>query len=642
MAGPARHPDDWALRPFSSKLQKTKPHIPSSFLWTRLLFLLMGLGASGKDSTPTVVPGILGRSVTFPLNISVDTEFEHVTWNGPQGALALATAEGKIFFMVKSYQDRLTISWNSFSLSLSNLTLEDAGSYKAQINRKTSTFTTDKEFMLHVYEQVPEPQVIMKSVNMSDSGSCNITLICFVERAGTSVLYSWTLRDAQASESHEGATFIIHWRLCDPDLPYTCTARNPVSQNTSSPVHARQFCTAPGASRGESMGEMVVGILGESVTLPLTLSASHSGENVIWMFNTSIISKEQKEAATADPFIKFKDPNKNSSQDYSLMIGQLKMENAGHYYAYVCSKASGVISTKHITLLVYGRLKKPKITWHPGLAEDGICRVSLTCSVEDSGHNVTYRWTPIPKGTFESQGGPHLNVSWTSGENHPNFTCITSNPVSNSSQQFLSGNICPGPERNTELYIGLSLMASILCFGIFIWCIWKRKRPCSDPASNSSHAETPTDAPGCQKLDTFPKTAKQEHRPTSDSSETTEKNQERTGTAEARRHQEYDLLTQESTGSDSSSEGQAEYDLVTPESMVPASVDNTVYTQVFLNLQGKTPVPEQKESSATIYSCVQTSQKVMPPPQQNDLESPESSTYENFTCREKQLLPLSL
>lgn len=102
------------------------------------------------------------------------------------------------------------------------------------------------------------------------------------------------------------------------------------------------------------MGEIVVGILGESVTLPLTLSASHSGENVVWMFNTSIISKEQKEAATADPFIKFKDPNKNSSRDYSLIIAQLKMENAGHYYAYVCSKASRVISTKLVTLLVYG------------------------------------------------------------------------------------------------------------------------------------------------------------------------------------------------------------------------------------------------------------------------------------------------
>ncbi|EFB27748.1 hypothetical protein PANDA_018849, partial [Ailuropoda melanoleuca] len=591
-------------------------------------FVSAGPGASGKDSTPTVVPGILGGSVTFPLNISVDTEFEHVAWNGPQGALALATAERKIFVTAKSYRDRLTISLNSYSLSLSNLTLEDAGSYKAQINWKTSKFTTDKEFKLHVYEQVPEPQVIMKSVNMSDNGSCNITLICFVERAGTSTLYSWTPRDAHASESHEGSTFIIHWRLCDPDLPYTCTARNPVSQNTSSPISARQFCTAPGASRGESMGEMVVGILGESVTLPLTLSANHSGENAVWTFNTSIISKEQKEAATADLFIKFKDPNKNSSQDYSLIIGQLKMENAGHYYAYVCSKASRVISTKHVTLLVYGRLKKPKITWHPGLAEDGICRFSLTCSVEDSGHNVTYRWTPLPKGTVESQGGPHLNVSWTSGENHPNFTCIASNPVSNSSQQFLSGDICPGPKGNTELFIVLLVTVFIPCIAVFIWCIWKRKRLCSVPASSSSRADTPADAPeltaehtlynmfsqGCQKLDTFPKTAKQQHRPTpnsiSDSSETTEKDQERTDTPKAGRHQENDLLSQEGTGSDSASEEQAEYELITPESMVPASADHTVYTQVFFNLQGKTPVPEQKESSTTIYSSLQTPRKV--------------------------------
>ncbi|XP_011234973.2 T-lymphocyte surface antigen Ly-9 isoform X2 [Ailuropoda melanoleuca] len=511
MAGPRRHPDDRAPRPFSNKPQKTQPRMFSSFLWTCLLLLLTGPGASGKDSTPTVVPGILGGSVTFPLNISVDTEFEHVAWNGPQGALALATAERKIFVTAKSYRDRLTISLNSYSLSLSNLTLEDAGSYKAQINWKTSKFTTDKEFKLHVYEQVPEPQVIMKSVNMSDNGSCNITLICFVERAGTSTLYSWTPRDAHASESHEGSTFIIHWRLCDPDLPYTCTARNPVSQNTSSPISARQFCTAPGASRGESMGEMVVGILGESVTLPLTLSANHSGENAVWTFNTSIISKEQKEAATADLFIKFKDPNKNSSQDYSLIIGQLKMENAGHYYAYVCSKASRVISTKHVTLLVYG----------------------------------------------------------------------------------------------------------------------------SVPASSSSRADTPADAPGCQKLDTFPKTAKQQHRPTpnsiSDSSETTEKDQERTDTPKAGRHQENDLLSQEGTGSDSASEEQAEYELITPESMVPASADHTVYTQVFFNLQGKTPVPEQKESSTTIYSSLQTPRKVMLPPQQNDPESPNIPTYENFT-----------
>ncbi|XP_022346531.1 T-lymphocyte surface antigen Ly-9-like isoform X3 [Enhydra lutris kenyoni] len=544
MAGPKQHPDDSALQSFPSKPQKTKTHMFFPFLWTHLLFLPVGLGASEKDSTPAVVSGMLGSLVIFPLNISVDTEFENVAWSGLQGTLAFATAEKQIFITAKSYQDRLNISWDSYSLRLSNLTLEDAGPYKAQINRKTSAVTTDKAFILHVYEQVPEPQVVVKFVNMSDSGSCNITLICSVERAWTSVLYSWTLQDTQASESQEGSTVTIRWTLCDPDLPYTCTARNPVSQSTSSPVHARQFCIAPEASGGDSMGETVVGILGESVTLPLTLSARHSGENVIWMFNTSIISKERKAAATADPFVKFKDANKNSSQDYSLMIGRLRMENAGHYHAYVCSQASGVISTKHITLRVYG------------------------------------------------------------------------------------------PERNTELYTGL-LIASILFFGIFIWYIWKRKIPCSDPASSSSSTETPADAPGCQKLDTFSETAKQQHRPTSDSSsessETKEKDQERTGIPKAGRHHEYDLLTQEDTGSDSSSEGQEEYDLVTPKSMVPAPEDNTVYMQVVLNLQGNTPVPERKESSATVYSCVQILQKVVPSPQQNDPESSEIPTYENFT-----------
>ncbi|XP_041579449.1 T-lymphocyte surface antigen Ly-9 isoform X2 [Vulpes lagopus] len=606
MAGPKRHPGDGALRPFSSKPRKSQPHAFSSFLWNFLLFLFLGPGASGKDSAQMEVPGILEGSVTFFLNISIDKELEHVTWSRPQKALAFASAQKDIIIMDKSYQDRLNISFNSYSLSLNNLTLEDAGPYKAQINYKNAKVTTDKEFFLHLY-------------------------------ARTNLLYSWTGRDANASESHEGSTLTIQWTLCHPDLPYTCTARNPVSQNTSSPVRVQQFCTAPRASRGEPMGETVVGVLGESVTLPLTFSASHHIENVVWMLNTSIISKEQKEMATADPPIKFKDPNKNSSQDFSLKIDQVKMENAGHYSAYVCSEASRVIKTKHITLLVYGRLKKPKITWSLELAENDICRVSLTCSVEDSGHNVTYRWTPLPKGTIESQRGPHLNVFWTNGENHPNFTCIASNPVSSSSQQFLSGNICPGPKRSMKFYIVIfTVMAVIVLCLVTIWCIWKRKRPClsgSAPTSCPSQAETPVEEPGYQELDTLPQPAKQQTKSTSDGSETSEEDQERTDTLKAGRHQKYVLVNQEDTEFDSASEGQAEYDLVTPERIVPAPVaqNSTVYTQVFLNSRGKTSVPQQKENSATIYSSIQTPQKVVPPPQQNDPESPEIPTYENFT-----------
>ena len=108
--------------------------------------------------------------------------------------------------------------------------------------------------------------------------------------------------------------------------------------------------------------------------------------------------------------------------------------------------AQGAGLTPHLVCLSshIGRLKKPRVTGNLGLTEDGVCRVSLTCSVEDSGHNVTYRWSPLQKGAVVSQGGAHLSVSWRSGEKHPSFTCRASNPVSNSSQQFLSRDLCPG------------------------------------------------------------------------------------------------------------------------------------------------------------------------------------------------------
>ncbi|XP_024612956.1 T-lymphocyte surface antigen Ly-9 isoform X7 [Neophocaena asiaeorientalis asiaeorientalis] len=547
MASPGRQTDGWALQTFSNKPPKSQPHIFSPCLWIPLLFLLMGLGASEKDSTPPVVKGILGGSVILSLNISVDTEIEHITWSGPQEALALADAKGKIILIDKSYQGRINVTQNN-SLSINKLTLKDAGSYKAQINQKNSEVTTSEKFTLSIYEQLQEPQVTMKSVNMSENASCNITLVCSVKGSGEDVQYYWTSRDPHASESWGGPSLTISWLPCDPNLPYICRAKNPVSQSSSRPVHAWQFCTDLGASRGRPMGETVAGILGESITLSLALPDSQHIDNVVWMFNTSIISKERGEEATANQLIKFKDPNQStvwvSSQDYSLKIGQLKMEDAGPYHAYVCSNAR-VASTKHINLSVYR------------------------------------------------------------------------------------------PERRTALWSGLSLMVpfTLLCFGISGWCFWKKKGRCSAPAFSSSQVEAPADTPGYEKVDTFPKTARHVSDSSSDSNGTTEEDEERTEMHQPAngRDQVCDLVTQEDAGHDSDSEGQAEYYLVTPDdtTLAFAIEGETVYTQVFLDFQGQTPVPQKKERSATIYCSIQKPQKVVPAPQQNDLESPEISTYEN-------------
>nr|XP_012604651.1 T-lymphocyte surface antigen Ly-9 isoform X3 [Microcebus murinus] len=547
MAGPKSHTDDWALAPFSNKPQKSQPQILSAVLWTSLLFLLMGLRASGKDAAPTVVSGILGGSIALSLNISEDTEIEHITWSGPKTTLIIAYPEGKITLVDKSYQGRLNTSW-SYSLYISNLTVKDAGTYKAQINQKNSEVTTEKEFTLHIYEQLQEPQVTMKSAKVSEN-SCNITLRCSVEGAEKDVLYSWTPRDTHASESNDSSILTIFRMPCHPNPAYTCTARNPVSKNSSRPVRAGQFCTGPGASRRGAMGETVLGILGEPVTLPLALSASQDIDNVVWMFNTSVISKGQGEAATIDPLIKSRDPFKNrvwvSGRDHSLKIDPLKMEDAGLYHAYVCSKASRVTSMTHITLLIYRRLARPKVTWSLGQAKDGICRISLTCSVEDGGNNVTYTWAPLPKGALVSQGGSRLSIAWRSGENHPNVTCTASNPVSSSSSQFLSENVCPEPTAGHTVY------------------------------SMLSH--------GHEKLDSSDKPARQQPRPTSDSSSdsniTTEEDEERPET--------HKPVNGRDAGHDSASQGQAEYDLVAPNDTAAESVveGGTVYMQVFFSSQ---------------------------------------------------------
>ncbi|ELV10574.1 T-lymphocyte surface antigen Ly-9 [Tupaia chinensis] len=259
--------------------------------------------------------------------------------------------------MAKSYQGRLSVMGSSYSLCISNLALTDAGPYKAQINQKNSNVTINEAFTLHVYEKLQEPQVTLESVEVSENTFCNITLKCSVKGAGKDIHYNWTSRNFHASESYEGSILTISRTPCDPDLPYTCTAWNPVSQSSSQPIRAWKFCADPGASRGRTMGKTMVGTLGEPITLPLALSVSQKGEHVVWIFNSSIIRRQWEEATIADPLIKSTDPDKNrmwvSRQDNSLKISRLMMEDAGHYHAYVCSETSMITSMKHVTLLIY-------------------------------------------------------------------------------------------------------------------------------------------------------------------------------------------------------------------------------------------------------------------------------------------------
>ncbi|KAG3281065.1 T-lymphocyte surface antigen Ly-9, partial [Ictidomys tridecemlineatus] len=600
--------------------------------------------------------GVLGGSVTFPVEASIQN-IDSIVWlfnSNPLAIIKPGVEDKKATILMTRSQnkERMIFSDSDYSLTLLQLKKNDSGVYRVQMNLLSSQPSFTQEYGLQVYECVQEPQVTLKSITVSENAFCNITLMCFVNGAENGVQFSWT---SSTSESYSGSILTVSPKPCDPGLSYTCTARNPVSQSSSRPLHAWQFCAEPGQTRGNTMEETVVGMLGEPVTLPLALPANQDTENIVWMFNTSLISKEWKGSATAEPLVTPKGSDESrvwvSSQDYSLKISQLKTKDAGPYHAYVCSKASRVTSMKHVILLVYRRLKKPNITWSLMHTEDDICRLSLTCSVEDGGNNVTYTWSPMQKGAILSQGSSHLNVSWRSGEKYPNLTCTARNPVSNSSCQFLSGDICSGSKRKRHFWIWLSPVIILLILGISSWYIWKKKGSYSVPASSSSHAEAPSDPPestaghtiytvisqGYEKLDPLPKTARAWSRPPSDTSSnssiTTEEDEERTQMHNSvnGKDEVNDLVTQKDIGQDLTTEGQAELVILDDRAVGSVVGENLEYTQVVLNLQEKNPIPQKKENSATIYCSVQKPQKVVPPPPQDGLESPEIPTYENLT-----------
>ncbi|AEV80852.1 membrane protein A33 [Aotine betaherpesvirus 1] len=182
----------------------------------------------------TEVIGSVGGFASFPLNISNATDIENVAWNGPKIALAFANPKD-VTIMDKSYQGRVNISQTNYSLCIRNLTVNDAGSYKAQINKNNSQVTTKEEFTLSVFEQLQEPKVTLLYVNQSSFNKCNVTLQCSVGGTENNVTYSW-----MPTQNGKSILFATYPGVNET---YNCTVKNPVSTNTSKNIVPARFCS---------------------------------------------------------------------------------------------------------------------------------------------------------------------------------------------------------------------------------------------------------------------------------------------------------------------------------------------------------------------------------------------------------------
>ncbi|XP_037363917.1 T-lymphocyte surface antigen Ly-9-like [Talpa occidentalis] len=332
----------------------------TSLPWSLLLLgFFLGRGASRNDMAPVVVAGILGGSVTLPLQLLPGQRVESVSWKSRSAAKTIATVtlgeagRPDTFEQIEArYRGRVRAVGPGSSLQISNLSREDAGSYRAHVNLRDSPVTHTWEYRLWVYELVTQPHVKMSS-RVGENGHCTTILTCEAEGGGDSVSYSWTPLGPRTVVSGKGSVLSVSSRPGDDVLIFTCVVKNPVSNSSSVPVRVLPSCAE--------------------------------------------------------------------------------------------------------------RLQKPNITASSLIMENGMCSLTLICSLKHAGEDVQYKWEPQGLGTVVSHGGTTLRVSWKSGSSD-SLNCTTRNPVSQSSSSVLASSLCSAsfltcsPEKGFLLFLILGAL----------------------------------------------------------------------------------------------------------------------------------------------------------------------------------------
>ncbi|XP_074385623.1 SLAM family member 9-like [Zonotrichia albicollis] len=225
-----------------------------------ITFMLLHQTMSASDTTEVI--GVLGKSVTFR---TYNPDRNVAFWffgNDPIMTVVFEDPPRPLFYK-EEFETRFAASKGGRALTISQLRMEDAGTYSVVIDEKRSTFT------LQVFRELAEPTVTCEAQNCSD-GSCSSSLRCSASGTGFgSVSYTWRVWDQDmdgssytwrvAGRTWDGSSVVLLVRKTSQDglETVTCTARNPVSSRNVTVTNLGQLCAAitthspsPGAHSG--------------------------------------------------------------------------------------------------------------------------------------------------------------------------------------------------------------------------------------------------------------------------------------------------------------------------------------------------------------------------------------------------------
>ena len=100
------------------------------------------------SSTPLIVNGVLGESITLTLKFPVEEKITSITWLHDGKSIVFTEPNEELNQVTDPKQkDRLNVT-ESYSLQLSNLTMADTGPYGAMISTPTSSLFTNYDLRI--------------------------------------------------------------------------------------------------------------------------------------------------------------------------------------------------------------------------------------------------------------------------------------------------------------------------------------------------------------------------------------------------------------------------------------------------------------------------------------------------------------
>ncbi|XDV23615.1 hypothetical protein PO909_028120, partial [Leuciscus waleckii] len=167
-----------------------------------------------------------GDSVTLnPGLTEIGLRENHILWESEKETLAFT--DGR-------FRDRLKLDNQTGSLTITNITTEQAGIYKLHITRAESFLP--KKFNVSVYAHLPVP-VISRNCSSSSSSSSSCSLVCSSVLNVSDATLSW----------YKGISVLSSISVCDLSISlslpleveyqdkntYSCVLNNPISNQTT-------------------------------------------------------------------------------------------------------------------------------------------------------------------------------------------------------------------------------------------------------------------------------------------------------------------------------------------------------------------------------------------------------------------------